>query len=896
MALRVALSYILLGGLALLGHCPQAFSQEAVASALFEDCEEARKNFQSLSPPEQQRTFEFLTRVIALNTQARPSGGEVFSALPGQAVGPHLGSSIGRDPLTGHVWQATDAKRELRAKRCALELFLTAGPAALSALPALIKTYSEQNLSDEVAVALEETAANVAEAGHRAGLVPSESDLTIVAPYLTSDHPLLAQNYLGEFPTLALPVVVRTLSRCPTDKCEAVLATLRQLDPDGTRGARTFLELSRSLTPEETIKLFDILPLPGSAEGLRPYATELARLASAPALHTSLTPLLGRICSRLNILAFEPAVVTELAPQIANNQLYSLPTEEQECLVKKLSTLAGPIAADLNSSDEALQVKAFSLLKAAAPNLIGDTRTVVFNRLKELGTTGSQATSPLAIEALGLFTDKRQEALTYLYTTLKAAFTKTAPNAAMSPATTAAALKSVASIGLGKEAPRFTPILISSVNTGIGFEATRTIAKSHQTLEPELLALLSRSSPDAVSRALTILGDRPTLSAKAIQPLVDLLKTGAHNGDILTALSKVGAAATTPVRKTLTKAPVPRKIIALGALVLLQSASKQETAELLTLLNAQSCAQLPPHPPLYAALVSKKDLDRAPVESLITSIGRCLPDLSEQLALNMMAAIPQAIPKSCTAATERLSAKTLPDGIASGLTERFIASGECPAFVESLFTKGTEAHQKVALAQLSAAKSVAEPLLSAVRDALNSMDSSTPLFYDYAIVLARHGVQLYDWKHLLREAISSAGKNQPLEPALQEVIKLLPPAIVLDEVAPALHSDSPERVVGACHIGAGLGSQAVPIVSKLWNLRDKRTPSIRYASSLALLQINPLTPELQDALRQILVNRYYEWAVRKPIQWQQTVALVELPKAEFGTLRTVRLERLLRGH
>jgi hypothetical protein len=126
-----------------------------------------------------------------------------------------------------------------------------------------------------------------------------------------------------------------------------------------------------------------------------------------------------------------------------------------------------------------------------------------------------------------------------------------------------------------------------------------------------------------------------------------------------------------------------------------------------------------------------------------------------------------------------------------------------------------------------------------------------------------------------------------------EVIRHLEPTIVLDEVLPALDSDDPERIAGACHIGASLGTQAIPIISKLWNLREKRNPLIRYAAAIALLEINPLTPELQDVLRQLLVNRYLERAKLRPIKWQQTVALVELPKAEFGTLRTTNLERLL---
>jgi hypothetical protein len=121
----------------------------------------------------------------------------------------------------------------------------------------------------------------------------------------------------------------------------------------------------------------------------------------------------------------------------------------------------------------------------------------------------------------------------------------------------------------------------------------------------------------------------------------------------------------------------------------------------------------------------------------------------------------------------------------------------------------------------------------------------------------------------------------------------MPAQLVLSEVGPALDSSSASKVAGACQVGAALGQQAIPIVSKIWHLREKRTPSIRYAAVLALLQINPLTPDLQDHLRLILVNRYFDHALSRSIQWRQTVAVVDLQKEPFGTLRTVHLERLL---
>jgi hypothetical protein len=160
------------------------------------------------------------------------------------------------------------------------------------------------------------------------------------------------------------------------------------------------------------------------------------------------------------------------------------------------------------------------------------------------------------------------------------------------------------------------------------------------------------------------------------------------------------------------------------------------------------------------------------------------------------------------------------------------------------------------------------------------------------IALARIGDTEYDWKDFIRSTIERAGNGEDVTNSMRVLVSL-PAEMVLAEVGPALDSSSAGKVAGACQVGAALGQQAIPIVSKIWHLREKRTPSIRYAAVLALLQINPLTPDLQDHLRLILVNRYFDHALSRAIKWSQTVAVVDLQKEPFGTLRTVHLERLL---
>jgi hypothetical protein len=186
---------------------------------------------------------------------------------------------------------------------------------------------------------------------------------------------------------------------------------------------------------------------------------------------------------------------------------------------------------------------------------------------------------------------------------------------------------------------------------------------------------------------------------------------------------------------------------------------------------------------------------------------------------------------------------------------------------------------------------------SEVRAALRVLSNaanvkSSPLYFTVVRTLASMGDGEFPWRTFLEEGIEFVGRGEHREQILA-IVTLLPPDMVLQVVLPNLEGESPERLVGAAIIGAALGTKAVSIVSKVWHLRERRAPAVRYTAILALLQINPLTPDISDYVERVLVNRYYGLALELPINWAQTVAIVDLDKSRFGTLRTVRLEQLL---
>ena len=157
----------------------------------------------------------------------------------------------------------------------------------------------------------------------------------------------------------------------------------------------------------------------------------------------------------------------------------------------------------------------------------------------------------------------------------------------------------------------------------------------------------------------------------------------------------------------------------------------------------------------------------------------------------------------------------------------------------------------------------------ALRSLVRALASDSPPESDVGTAartaLARIDDTEYDWKEFVRSTIERAGNGDDVTNSLR-VVSNMPAQLVLSEVGPALDSSSASKVAGACQVGAALGQQAIPIVSKIWHLREKRTPSIRYAAVLALLQINSLPPDPQDHLRLVLVNRYFHHALSRAIQ------------------------------
>ena len=326
------------------------------------------------------------------------------------------------------------------------------------------------------------------------------------------------------------------------------------------------------------------------------------------------------------------------------------------------------------------------------------------------------------------------------------------------------------------------------------------------------------------------------------------------------------------------------------------SATKSEQTELSNaLIASESCALTQARPQAVQKLLLESDLDGDTKKKLSAKVASCLCSFEPEAAKSLIvsdAAVLFAEPERVQALVGADKGCNLDTSLLAAVASEPLSEATRALLLTAVIEHGSRPARLQALGLLHRKHPLAQQALPSVRKLASEIRNDQELAYQAVLTLARLGDTQFEWPQFVRDTIDMSTSSPSYATAL-ETIRELPSEVVLNEVTPALDSDNPDHVAGACRVGATLGSLAIPIVSKVWNLREKRSPTIKYAAILALLEINPLTPDLHAGLKAILVNRYYAAAYARPIQWRQSVAVVDLDKASFGTLRTVHLERLL---
>lgn len=893
MALRVIAIYI-----ALVSVCaPSAVGQERFKQILFQDCEQAQAEFAKYSVEQQRSFFDFLALVIGLNTQS-PSAPEAFAVVPGGSKGPD--SSLSTSPkapdfLPGSLWQTMDSKRELRAKRCALELFQSSSAIAIDTLPTLVATYSEQPLSDEIAVGLEETVALIAERAHKQGIHPSQQQFETVLLHVVGPRPLVARNFIQEYLAIAAPYLISFLAKTVESNIDPLINFLREIDRDGSRGMRTFIDLLPTLTQEEVSRLVRYLPKP-SQDALPQFTNDFIRLAANPSFSAAFLPVLAETCVTLSGFTVDSSLESQIAqiPNILTSG--TLDPQSLSCLASSVTALARKVVPLLAVNESmSQQIIGLSLLPEMHKTLPAEQRQQVYVRLKEMASGSAPEIATPAIENLALFPEHRAESVAFVYQILRKSFD--AKDSTTTTPLTATAFKLILSLDPGKDAQKFIPLLSKALRAESPAPAVIKLASAIPQMESELLSLISIQPPTATTHAaLEALTMRTNIPKKALQPLIELIRYPSCEQLAVKALSTMGPSAATAIRKALSRTPTSARASSLSALAQLGTATKAEISELADVFVGRECPTLRGRAQLLCTLATGSASDQVLRDKIQAEINRCVSDFEPSDIRDLVRCAPGMVLANQAAITQIISTSkdaTLTDPLLDLAMKQPLFAPDQAILLVSLLERSPSPVQLKLLSFIRSTEQAIPPdLRKSVRDLASTTSKDTQLFYEAVHTLAATEDGDFDWQDFVKRSIDILGKGSHRSEILR-IMSILPPDIVLAEVLPALEQENPERLVGACMVGAALGPKAVPIVSKVWHLREARSPSVRYAAVLALLQINPLTPDIDDPVRRILVNRYFPLAASLPIRWPQTVAVADLDKGSFGTLRTIRLEQLL---
>lgn len=877
----------------------ETYAQERVKQLLFDDCEVAQTEFSKLSPDQQRPLLDFFTRVVGLNTQS-PSAPEAFAIAPGaqrSGEGSLITNPKGSELVPGSLWQSMDAKRELRGKRCALELFQIAGALALDSIPTLTQTYSEQPLSDEVAVGVEETVALIAERAHKQGLSPTQPQLEAILPQLTGPRPLVAQNFIQEYLVLAAPHLIRFIADRPKSEAPIFTEFLQTVDPDGARGMRTFIDLLPTLSQAQIEALAAILPLP-SNNALSQFINEYIRLAATSPYPGVFSALVGRSCVTLNGFKVDSVSENELT-QIPNILTPgALEPAAARCLVSSSPILARKLPALLATSQPTLQQEyVISLLEGSHRAFSPEQRVAVYTRLKDLSLSSSAELATKALRALGLFPESRSESLAIAQQTLKRAFELKDTVVKESLVRTSFDLLSV--LKLGKESTRFNPFILKALQLNIARSSAISLSAQAQQIEPDLIGLLGAAHTHTTQEAaLQSLASQSSLSKKAILPLIESLRNPDFQPGAERALGRIGTTVVPFIRRALPKANDSVRASLLSTLVLVDAATKVEIAELPGAFSTTDCSLLAQRSDVLCKLEKALDPAISGEPALTAILNRCIPSFSVEVFNTFATCMPKIVITSVDG-----TATFFTDPAKSEAAKRFfeVLRSTTPnvigrdRLISALLDRSAPSAKEVLIRDLATATDSSADIRAKLRTIASSGDKVSPLNFAAIHTLAALADTEFEWRDFLKRSIDEVGHGRN-RTEVRSIVTILPAEVVLSEVIPALDQDDPDRLVGACMIAASLGARAIPTISKIWHLREKRAPSVRYAAILALLEINPLTPDISEYVERVLVNRFFPLAASLPIEWAQSAAVVDLHKSSFGTLRTLRLEQLLAMH
>ncbi len=876
----------------------KGYAQSPLREALFEDCQRATEIWSGLPQTEQIANVEYLADVVKLNTQV-PDFAGAFYVPPGGGQNP-------ANLAPGALWQAVDARRELEAKRCALEILHLAGPTALSALPSLVETYTEENLGDEIAVGVEETAFLIAEASLQANTPPSPASIDFILSHLSKPKKLIAHNILLELGDLAIPRILLALGRVLPSEVDTYQTILRAVDAAHTKGIEMVVSMNSTMPSEDLERLIARLPLPEEApsEIVVKRLVEVA-LSDNPVVAKPFVTLLGKMCNQYNGITISKSDGASLARRalLPITAPGFMPLQYQGCVLSEIPALIPSVLTQLESNEPATVFHGLELLPSALPQITGKQRNALYAMTKDMskreGNEGYQA-----LVTMASFREKGSETIgTYL------ALLKESVNTMSDHASQKNALLSSILYGLELLPPenlnqKSLPLLLEALQSLP--ESKRVIAllsKSGVAVGQSLLESIRERKFERTKDLLTVIQQQKNPTSSDIDAVVVACQEPELVDAATATLLRLGKRAKSVVRKLLPQVTDPLKGRLLALLVAQESATEKEQLELVELIVSGSCDSLFAVPESVSILVSESGgQSRAsggdPPHSLPQRIVDCLhsapqplmkrwlslPAIRNKGSLQLFESVilnPNSPGSLLTEVKKILLERNLPLTNDAGGLVRILENAPREGFLTLL----------AAINQVGAEPTVAEAIQSGSKRF--SDDTEVTLAAQWA--LARVSPSSVDTTPLIRERIERWGKNEDNVASDEEIraIRSLPLDGVLSQIQVGLRSGYPPIMIGAARVAGALGASAVPVKETLQKLLKNPAPNIKYGAALALLTIDSSGEGTIAALERVLINRYYPDPHQADFFASHITTPPLLPLSTLGRVRTARLRELL---
>lgn len=887
MAIRVVLYLHLIMLCMSTAHAELSFSQ-----LIFEDCGKALEYISAASSVERKKFAEHLTNILSINLSP-PSAPEAFATNQQLSLipEPQLFNGNSSEQWVGLQWKNMDAQRELKAKHCALTALEATGADAFHQLLPLAKIYQANALSNELSVRVEEVAFRIAEASHLLGVIASDELISDMLALTASGTTLVVQNFLEEYQNESTPIVLRNFSKLAHQNNQSAVNLLQNLDRNEPMLPR-FLALLPDLDQESIASLSPLFSVHSTHNNTLSLSETIKTIEKSQQNET-LLHLIGRVCLQspeASLSMDSSAILTKLVNLWEPQRLQP---DQVRCLLRRSTPLTRTLLDILERKPHGDQAR-YIITLLSSPDAFSN-RELSDQAYYTLQRRALDITSPNAVYALGAMssferfsTENANTSLNVLrkYNSLKV-------DSESKRSLQEASLRLLQQSGKGPSNPIFTPTILDQLRNETLSEPSINLLASLPSLPNRVWWMAGSSLRTASARnALRVIAKRKEPHLRLANNLIGLLDNPNESPYAAEILHALRNEITTSLKVSY---PLENALGTDSLAVILSDTAEPDASQIkraTQVYQTVSCSFSQQRISIVRGASLSPDADIK--HSAIKHIKRCFPSYNSDALVQLIQSNPTVIEILAESLNDSAHTPQTAEWISALVTGLPISADSVDTYaplLAALLKTSPDSIKAELLRFLDGQESLPAVILETLHFLLEDMEfDSNSYRWQIVSLLAKHAPQSLNLGAILEHAGHQIRNENPAP--IYHALRELPHKESLSIIHDKLKSSDRTTLVTASLIGSAFGSRALPIVSQLWNLRLHKDPTVRYVAVLALLAINPLSPDLQDAVQNILSNRVYEMALVMPVPWSKTLAFIELDQTNFGSLRKARMAAL----